>query len=66
MWLPAPKRKSLHYNCDFDKIDATLRNKGTLAREALILDEDLPSTYLIKRVRASTTEELYDEILAAQ
>lgn len=51
MWLPAPKRKSLHYNCDFDKIDATLRSEGTLAREALILDEDLPSTYLMKELR---------------
>jgi hypothetical protein len=54
MWLPQDKRKILNSDVDFDHIDASLRNEGTLPREALVLDEDLPTTPLLKELRAKT------------
>lgn len=52
MWVPESDRLPLDPQCDFDRIDETIRDQGTFPYEALILDEDLPATPLLTAVRS--------------
>lgn len=54
MWLPESTRQPLNSTSNFSDIDDNIRQQGTLPREALILDEDLPSTVLMQALRAQT------------
>lgn len=52
MWVPESDRLPLDPDCDFNRVNRTIRNQGTLPFEALILDEDLPATPLLTAIRS--------------